>query len=227
LLGKLLPDPCAGMLQRLSLRISRLSRRPAVRVLLLTFFAWNVLETFYVRQKLSLSQHDLDPAYGHQNQKIFIAATHWNNEAVLRSHWNNAIESLAINLGPENVYVSIYESGSWDNTKDALRILDQNLGALGVGRTIILNETTHVDEISRAPASSGWIETPRGKKELRRIPYLSALRNLSLKPLEELAGKGLRFDKILFLNDVVFTVWPLRFRLQGNQQSFAGYLLTV
>lgn len=194
---------------------------------MLTFFAWNALETFYVRQKLSLSQHDLDPAYGHQNQKIFIASTHWNNEAVLRSHWNNAIESLVINLGPENVYVSIYESGSWDNTKDALRLLDRNLGSLGVGRTIILNETTHVDEISRAPASSGWIETPRGKKELRRIPYLSALRNLSLKPLEELAGKGLRFDKILFLNDVVFTVWPLHFRLQGNQQSFARYLLTV
>jgi Cryptococcal mannosyltransferase 1 len=135
----------------------------------------------------------------------------------LRSHWNKAIEALVLSLGPENVYVSIYESGSWDNTKGALRVLDQNLGALGVGRTIILNETTHVDEITQPPASSGWIDTPRGKKELRRIPYLSALRNLSLRPLEELAVKGVRFDKILFLNDVVFTVWPTPFRLQVKQ----------
>jgi hypothetical protein len=204
----LLPNAWSGMLQRLFLRISRLSRRPSLRVLLLTFFAWNFLETFYVRRSLSSSQYHFTSSHESQSQKIFIATTHWNTEAVLRSHWNNAIEALVITLGPENVYVSIYESGSWDNTKGALRLLDQKLGALGVERTIILNETTHRDEIESPPASTGWIDTPRGKKELRRIPYLSTLRNLSLKPLEELAEKGLRFEKILFLNDVVFTVWP-------------------
>jgi hypothetical protein len=220
----LLPDARSGMVQRFQpsrpsrpSRLSRLSRRPSFRVLLLIFFAWNFLETFRVRRTVSSPQYDLTPTHELQNQRIFIATTHWNNEAVLRSHWNEAIEALVLSLGPENVYVSIYESGSWDNTKGALRVLDQNLGALGVGRTIILNETTHVDEIAQPPASSGWIDTPRGKKELRRIPYLSALRNLSLRPLEELAVKGLRFDKILFLNDVVFTVWPTPFRLQVKQ----------
>ena len=70
----------------------------------------------------------------------------------------------------------------------------------------MLDETTHSDEIAKDPAPTGWIDTPRGRRELRRIPCLSRLRNLSLKPIEELARQGLQFDKILFLNDVVFTV---------------------
>ena len=53
---------------------------------------------------------------------------------------------------------------------------------------------------------SGWIDTPRVRKELRRIPYLSRLRNWTLEPLQELAQQGEKFDKVLFLNDVVFTV---------------------
>ena len=186
--------------------ILRLSRYFRFKVLSVTFFAWNFLELFYVRRSLYSSLHESRSSRELHNQKVFIATTHWNNEAVLRSHWNDAIEALVIFLGPENVYISIYGSGSWDDTKSALRLLDNKLESLGVQRTIILDETTHVDEIGKPPAPSGWIETPRGKKELRRIPYLSGLRNLSLKPLADLAKKGSTYDKILFLNDVVFTV---------------------
>lgn len=140
-----------------------------------------------------------------RNQKVFIASIHWNNARILRSNWNRAVLDLVGFFGAQNVYISIYESGSWDESKDALRALDGGLGELGVQRTIILNETTHADEM-RQPMAEGWIETPRGTKELRRIPYLSKLRNLSLKPLSELAVEGRKFDKVLFLNDVVFNV---------------------
>ena len=138
--------------------------------------------------------------------RLFISSTHWNNEAALRGFWNQAIVDLARDIGPGNIYVSIYESGSWDDSKGALRLLDQDLERLGVQRTIILDNTTHEDEITRQAADSGWIDTPRGKKELRRIPFLAKLRNLTLKPMIELSSKGIRFDKVLFLNDVVFTV---------------------
>lgn len=107
-------------------------------------------------------------------------------------------------FGVENVYVSVYESGSWDDSKDALRVLDNDLELKGVRRTVRLSETTHADELKQ-PATDGWIQTPRGKKELRRIPYLSKLRNLALEPLNGLSD-GTKFDKVLFLNDVVFTV---------------------
>jgi len=139
-------------------------------------------------------------------QKIFIASIHWNNENILRSHWVPGVLGLVEHFGKENVYVSVQESGSWDDSKGALRELNQSLELTGVRRRIILDETTHADEIAKPPAESGWIKTPRGAKELRRIPYLAGLRNLVLKPLEELAEAGEHFDKILFLNDVVFTV---------------------
>lgn len=87
-------------------------------------------------------------------------------------------------------------------------MVDMELGKIGVPRNITLSETTHQDEILRSPSEDGWIETPRGQLELRRIPYLSQLRNKSLRPLLELAQGGIFFDKILFLNDVVFTVCP-------------------
>jgi hypothetical protein len=140
-------------------------------------------------------------------EKVFIASIHWNNEEILRSHWVPALLELVSHLGEKNVYVSVQESGSWDDSKGALRELDEALGKAGVRRRIILDDTTHADEIGKTPAESGWIQTSRSAtKELRRVPYLAKLRNLVLEPLEELAGKGERFDRVLFVNDVVFTV---------------------
>lgn len=145
----------------------------------------------------------------HTRERIFISSTHWNNEAVLRSHWNPAVLALTKALGRDHVYVSVTESGSWDDTKGALRELDAQLAVSDINRTIVLSETTHADEISQPPGPTGWVDTPSGKKGLRRIPFLSRQRNESLKPLADLEQKyGLRFDKILFLNDVIFTVSP-------------------
>lgn len=146
---------------------------------------------------------------GSSTKRIFIASIHWNNEAILRSHWNEAVLRLVGHFGAENVFVSILESGSWDDSKGALKDLDAELERLGVGRKIILEGTTHADEIGQIPVSDGWIDTARGKRELRRIPYLSRLRNRSLEPLAELAEEGIKFDQVLFLNDVVFTVRTL------------------
>jgi len=52
------------------------------------------------------------------------------------------------------------------------------LGNLGVQRSIELLETTHKDEIGHRPEpdEEGWIWTSRGRKELRRISYLSICR---------------------------------------------------
>lgn len=139
-------------------------------------------------------------------QKIFIASIHWNNEAILRSHWVPGVLGLVEHFGRDNVYVSVQESGSWDDSEGALRELDQSLEQIGVRRKIILSETTHEDEIKKPPTESGWIRTSRGATELRRVPYLAKLRNLVLEPLQELVDAGEHFDKILFMNDVVFTV---------------------
>jgi hypothetical protein len=169
------------------------------------FILFNLLEVQYVQLHLSAISRD-QPSQPRKT-RVYIAANHWNDEVILRSHWNKAVADLTKALGTENVFVSIFESGSWDGSKDALRELDQELEKLGVQRNITLSYTTHHKEMSEADKTGpGWIDTPRRKKELRRIPYLSRLRNHSLWNLEHLFEQGIRFDRVLFLNDVVFTV---------------------
>jgi hypothetical protein len=131
---------------------------------------------------------------------------HFNNAEILKSHWNNAVIGLTEKFGPKNVFVSIFESGSWDDSKEVLRDLDRELEKLGVPHRIEVSDKTHQDELDNGDKGEGWIDTPRDKRELRRIPYLSRLRNKTIKDLLELHKQGTEFDKVLFLNDVVFTV---------------------
>lgn len=145
-----------------------------------------------------------------QKDKIFIAAIHRNTEWILRTHWTEAVLNLTKHFGPKNVYVSVQESGSLDDTKGALRDLDFELKELGVHRNIVLGLTLEeqIDEVSTPPEreEGGWIRTSRGKIELRRIPYLAKLRNKVMEKLVTEAEAGRTYDTILWLNDVVFTV---------------------
>ena len=121
---------------------------------------------------------------------------------------------LVRHFGAENIYNAMIGSGSWDDTKGALRDLDTKLEELGVERSIQMSEVTHKDEVERTPGQydNGWIRTSSGRKELRRIPYLAGIRNKVMEKLKQLEertdGLGKRsFDKILWLNDVIFTVF--------------------
>ena len=176
-----------------------------LKILCVLLVAWNSIDVarvhFAYRRQVHARSGPAPP-----NERVYIASIHWNNEAILRSDWVPAVVDLAKHLGPDNVFVSVQESGSWDDSKGALRVLDGLLQQAGIRRKIVLDDTTHKDEISKPPAAAGWIRTPRGGVELRRIPYLSRLRNLVVEPLHELAEDGEHFDKVLFLNDVVFTV---------------------
>lgn len=179
--------------------------RRLFRISLILLIVWFFAELYSVHR--SLTRVDPQAQLDNINAgRIFIASLHWNNEAILRNDWNDAVVQLVSHLGAENVFVSVYESGSWDDSKGALRELDSRLDALGAPRNITLSDVTHEDEISAQPAPEGWIDTSRGRRELRRIPYLARLRNWSLAILEDLARQGVTFDTILFLNDVVFTV---------------------
>ena len=195
---------------RLPFRTPRyLRRRSTHRALTLFFILYSTFEFSQVSRCLSKPLNEPHPP---RPERLYIASLHWNNERILRSHWNNAVVALALALGQDNVFITVYESGSWDNSKGALRDLDAQLEQHGIRRNITLSDTTHSDEIAVEEKGSGWVDTPRGRRELRRIPYLSRLRNLTLEPLRELYLQGERFDRILFLNDVVFTVLTLELR---------------
>ena len=191
---------------RRSFRQSFYSR--LLRTTFIVVFASIVIDTLslYFRIVPYQSPHGLNSISKVHGVRVYIAAIHWNNERILRSHWNDALLQIVDDLGHDNVFVSIQESGSWDNSKDALRSLDHRLSNLNVSHSIVLEDRTHADEIADGPLSSGWIQTPRGMLELRRIPYLARLRNSVMEPLKEFSKQGIVFDKILFLNDVVFKV---------------------
>lgn len=167
-----------------------------------------------------------------RNQKIYISAQFWTSEDVLASFWLTQFLKLVDVLGRENIYVSILESGSLDNTANAIRWLDFELGKLGVERTIVNDPTTHADAVNAGAVDeyghhkSGWIETNdpnvlSGTKELRRIPYLSALRNQGLEPLIDMHMKhGRLFDKILYLNDVYFEPSDILTLLATNEGHY-------
>ncbi|EXJ92066.1 hypothetical protein A1O3_00616 [Capronia epimyces CBS 606.96] len=165
-----------------------------------------------------------------QNQKIFICAQFWTSAKIIQDRWGQALLDLIGVLGKDNVYVSIYESGSLDDTKAILQFLDKVLADNNIPRTVILDPTTHADEINAGPLDEqgnprpGWIQTTTvgAGKEMRRIPYLARLRNRVLQPLFNLHSKGQTYDKILFLNDVVFRPSDVLSLLATNQGSFSA-----
>ncbi|KAK4099725.1 glycosyltransferase family 69 protein [Parathielavia hyrcaniae] len=200
-----------------------LSRSTLLKIVLL-FLIWSIVEAHISYYHIARAERESRARTTvAKPTRIFIASLHWNNEEVLRSDWNKGVVDLARSLGPENVFVSVYESGSWDNSTGALRELDRELEKMGVGTKIVLDEETHQDLIAKPPQEEGWIDAPAyGRKMPRRIPYLSRLRNISLQPLRELAMNGTMFDHVLFLGDVVFSVPDILALLDTNNGHYGA-----
>ncbi|KAH6856101.1 glycosyltransferase family 69 protein [Chaetomium sp. MPI-CAGE-AT-0009] len=197
--------------------------RSALPKVLLLFLIWTIIEAQISHYRVARTEREAkSKAVLIEPTRVYIASLHWNNEKILRSEWNKGVVDLVNTFGPDNVFVSVYESGSWDNSKGALRELDRDLDTIGVPRKIILDDETHKDLINGPHDDEGWITIPDGQRMPRRIPYLSRLRNLSLQPLLELAMNGTRFDHVLFLGDVVFSVADVLNLLKTNNGHYAA-----
>ena len=203
--------------------LSRRSRNQYLRVSILLLCIFSLIDLFSLSLHRSARNPNpsttLTPSIA--SDRIFLASIHWNNAAVLSSNWTSSILRLTEKLGPENVYVSILESGSWDASKEVLKELDKALEKQGVNKTVILSSTTHKDELEK-PMGEGWIETPRGRKELRRIPYLSRLRNEVMKPLEQETNEGRTYSRVVWINDVVFTAEDVIELLNTRDGNYAA-----
>lgn len=140
-------------------------------------------------------------------QSVYIASTQWNSGDLLQHHWIPSLLQVVSELKAANVsvYVSIYENGSWDATKSILRQLRQSLEDAGVENHVEIDDESHEKIITQHDPQSGWLQTAYGA-EMRRIPYLARIRNKALDPLTRLSKSGTKFDKLLYLNDVIFSV---------------------
>lgn len=206
--------------RRRSYSFRRLPRSSTFKLLLLLFFLWDSIHciSLYLLQTAALQTSPPPP----NTKRIYIAAQHYNSARLLREHWNEALYNLVKELGVENVFVSIYESGSYDETQDALRELDANLEVLQVKKEVLLSPLTHREEIDAQPTDHGWIDTPAGVHALRRIPFLSSIRNKVFEPFDRLVAQGEHFDTILFLNDVAFNPEDVLRLMDTNGGEYAA-----
>ncbi|KAI2602348.1 glycosyltransferase family 69 protein [Hypoxylon sp. NC1633] len=200
------------------IRTRRFRRNTLRPLLLLLFFLFSIDALLLVRRRPDTHRANLNDdkrsfsfTSPTGNISVFIASVHRNTEKIQRSAWNQAVLELIDYLGPENVHVSAVESGSQDETKEALMDLKAGLDQRQVSNTISLGLTVweQLEEIDTRPPPNarepGWIwNVAESQFELRRIPYLAGVRNQAMEPLKQLQSEGRKFDKVLWLNDVVF-----------------------
>lgn len=122
-----------------------------------------------------------------ENERVFIAANIVDDE-LIRGVWGQAINDLVELIGSEKVYVSVY-GGSTAALQDFEKELRCN-------SSIVSESLEPID-----PNTIPHIRLPSGEDRIKRISYLAEVRNRALLPLESI---DVQFDKILFLNDVVF-----------------------
>jgi Cryptococcal mannosyltransferase 1 len=126
------------------------------------------------------------------NEKVFIAASIFDPKGDLAGGaWGKSILSLIDLLGPSNVFLSIYENGAGAVAKDALKELEEKTRC---EHAIVFEDQLHPDAVPP-------VQLPDGTKRIRRIAYLAEVRNRALRPLD---SSKIKYDKFLYLNDVVF-----------------------
>ena len=134
---------------------------------------------------------------------LFIASIQSKSPAQDPKAWARAVEGVAAHIGPDRTFVSIYEEIADQDHREALKQLERNLDMLGVGHSIVFDNRDSIREYRHTWAAQGLAVPPRAT---RYVPYLAEMRNMALRPMIQLALDGVRFDKILFLEDVIFSV---------------------
>ncbi|KDQ56544.1 glycosyltransferase family 69 protein [Jaapia argillacea MUCL 33604] len=137
------------------------------------------------------------------DHKYFFAINLYNSFDVIPDLFATLFRVAAV-VGYQNVYVSIYENGSTDQTKALLRIFDALTRSVGMRVTIRTSMRT------------------RGAFN-HRIEYLAEVRNAAFGPLYELRDANNEvFDSIIFMNDILPCVDDILELLWQSRRNNAG-----
>ncbi|PFH45340.1 glycosyltransferase family 69 protein [Amanita thiersii Skay4041] len=152
------------------------------------------------QRPLSSSSVSDFPASDH---KYFFAINLYNSFDVIPDLFATLFRVAAI-LGYQNVYVSIYENGSTDQTKALLRIYDALTRSVGLRVSIRTSMRT------------------RGAFN-HRIEYLAEVRNAAFGPLHDLRdSENEYFDTIVFMNDILPCLDDLLELIWQSRRNNAG-----
>ncbi|PNS17474.1 Vesicle-associated membrane protein-associated protein [Sphaceloma murrayae] len=147
-----------------------------------------------LRRRASASS---EPGRANPNkEQIFIAASVYDKDGSLISGaWGRNIVDLVDLLGPDNVFVSIYENDASQEASKALYAFRKQLKC----ENIVVNEHLNTTGLQH-------VIMPDGRRLLKRIAFLAEVRNRALAPLDDTNSPvhNTKFDKLLYVNDVVF-----------------------
>lgn len=128
-----------------------------------------------------------------RNEQVYIATSLYDPGGDLaRGKWGKGVLELIELLGEDNVFLSIFENGSGPDGENALRDLEERVTC---NSSVVFEETMHLEGLNT-------VTVPGGQERIKRIEYLAEVRNRALEPLE--AHPENQYDKLLYLNDVVF-----------------------
>lgn len=102
-----------------------------------------------------------------------------------------ALGQVVYYMGAENVFFSVFESGSRDRSNEELTGVFNRFQQSGVSSVLMTSNTLVNLTLPR------WVKGESGN----RIEFLAALRNAVMTPLLEARPAGY-FDKVFFINDV-------------------------
>ncbi|KAJ2702311.1 hypothetical protein H4218_000956 [Coemansia sp. IMI 209128] len=146
-----------------------------------TWVARDILGHAFKKQPFNIADDGAAKVAQMKSRPFQVQSNLHNNEKVLPNMAAQLLE-LADTLGHSRIFISIYENGSTDRTKEILHRFNETLNALGIAHKIVTDKT------------------PK-PKHIHRIEYLAKLRNYAMEPLY---SDGARFGRVAFLNDVYF-----------------------
>ncbi|KAH8880932.1 hypothetical protein GQ53DRAFT_848618 [Thozetella sp. PMI_491] len=128
-------------------------------------------------------------------EKVFISISLYDGGGRLAGGpWGEALLALIHLIGPDNVFLSIYESDSGPEGGGALESLKNRLSCR---HSVVSEQQASLDGLPS-------VRLPDGSMRIKRIAFLAAMRNRALRPLDTFAAGDTRYDKVLFMNDVIY-----------------------
>lgn len=131
------------------------------------------------------------------NEKVFIAVSLYDKGGHLAGgRWGQQMLELIHILGPDNTFLSIYENDSPLGKAP----LEAFATKVPCKHNIVFDDQVSLEGF-------GNITLLDGSVRMKRLSYLSEMRNRALRPLDrfdKVTGTETAFDKVLFLNDVFF-----------------------
>lgn len=150
----------------------------------------------YVTLRRHIEQADAKGRGNTFNEKIFIAAAVYDHEGeLLGGEWGARLRRFVDIIGPDNVFLSIYENDADKKAQLAMKAFAESVTC----NKAIVHEHLNLDTLAH-------VNTPSGETRLKRIAFLAEVRNRALRPLDDpnSSAYNRRFDKILYVNDVFF-----------------------